>query len=320
MTDFRIDLTALQDDDIAASTLSTAISPGTEIAAFVGAPPLRPGPVYPRLVGYCNIAEVVAVGRSVVGIKAGDRIATHQSHRSAFVCAASDVLAVLPDDVDSGLAATTYLFHLGYTAVLRADAKVGDNLAVIGLGTLGLTTAAVGAMAGMSVVGLSNQNIHDAAAFGIEEVIPKTQAAFERPGNRFSKAAPIDLVVSTSNDWPDWLLALQIARFGGSVAVTGFPGRGLPNPDFNPLDSQYFYDKQLTIYASGYVPDLDVLPQDIRHTLKRNFQFLLGAIARGALPAAQLISERTHSKNLGAVYERLAGREPELRTAILEWK
>lgn len=48
---------------LAVETLVSAISPGTELAAWVVAPPLRPTTQpYPRLMGYCNVCIVRAPG------------------------------------------------------------------------------------------------------------------------------------------------------------------------------------------------------------------------------------------------------------------
>lgn len=65
---------ALQSDQVFARTLYSAISPGTEIAAFLGCPPLRPGKLCPRVVGYCNVAEVLAIGAGVTLCRTGDTI------------------------------------------------------------------------------------------------------------------------------------------------------------------------------------------------------------------------------------------------------
>ena len=114
----QLSYTKQDEYSILAKTLVTAISPGTETAAWLGLPPLRTGPVvYPRLVGYCNVAEVVHCGSKCSGIKPGDRILTFQSHCSHFLVNFSDVLAVVPDDLDSQSAVKAYLFHLGYSKI-----------------------------------------------------------------------------------------------------------------------------------------------------------------------------------------------------------
>src|SRR5688572_21668827 len=44
----------ITEDQLLARTEFSAVSLGTEMAAYSGEPPLRPGIIYPRLVGYCN--------------------------------------------------------------------------------------------------------------------------------------------------------------------------------------------------------------------------------------------------------------------------
>ena len=58
-------------NDVLGETEVSAISTGTELAAWCGKPPLRPSRAYPRLVGYCNLAIVTAVGSAVSSIARG---------------------------------------------------------------------------------------------------------------------------------------------------------------------------------------------------------------------------------------------------------
>lgn len=299
------------ENDIKATTLWSAISPGTEVAAFVGAPPLRPMKVYPRLVGYCNVAIVNEVGPSVSTVKSGDRIITHQSHRTAFVCPEESVLATLEPEQDARSASAAYLFHLGLSAVQKSGVTAGHRVAVVGLGTLGLAAVALAATSGAQVTAFSDQGgvAEMAAVFGASSCLPKNTDA----KNIF------DIVITTSNQWPDWKLALDIVRHSGVVASLGFPGRGQPAPEFNPLASEYFYDKQLTFTACGNVARSKAPEHELRFTLKRNMAWLTSMIAQGKLPADRLLSETILPDGLGRAYERLANREPNLLTMAIQW-
>ncbi|MFC1603021.1 zinc-binding dehydrogenase [Pseudomonadota bacterium] len=318
-----IDIDALGPTEVVGRTIVSVISPGTEIAAYTGAPPLRPMNVYPRVNGYCNVAEVVAVGQNVTDIQAGDRISTHQSHRSAFKCDQSAVNAVLEPNDDPIEQATLYLWHLGYYPLLRAKAVAGTNVAVIGLGTLGLTAVAAACVAGCNVIALSHRTeaqemackFGAKATFGlthVEDVKNWAKAEFEPTG--------VDLVISTSNNWHDWKVALEIARNGGTISVVGFPGRGLPLPDFNPLDSQYIYDKELSIIGCGTPPSCNVSARDVRFTRLRNYKYIGKLIRERRLPALDIVNDTVDWKELDALYQRMANREPNLLTAALQWQ
>lgn len=304
--------------EILARTLWSAISPGTELAAFEGLPPLRPGRVYPRLMGYCNVAQVLAVGNDVADIAPGVRIVTWQSHRSAFVCKSADILAVLAPTADARAATATYLFHLGLDAVQKAGLALGHRVAVLGLGALGLGAVAMAAKAGAHVTAISRRpamtasaHAMGASAFG-DGADPTALATATGLGG-------FDCVVTTSNRWDDWQLALQLARRGGTIAVLGFPGRGAPAPDFNPLESRYFYDKQLRIMACGQPVARDLPPDEVRFTLKRNMPAIAEAIAADALPTAPLLTDEFPAARLADAYRALAARDGARVTAVLAW-
>lgn len=309
-----------QPGSLVARTLYSAISTGTEVAAYAGMPPLRPGPVYPRLVGYCNVAEVVSVGSEVKTYRAGDRILTFQSHRSAFVCSAKEVIALIPENADLPAVATTYLYHLGYNALLRGEFRPGYRVAVIGLGLLGLGTVALGNVFGARTFAFSNQaaSLDLARSLG---ALPCRKDEWLDSSDKMSAEGEegVDIVVVTSNSWSDWRLALQVTRNGGCICVLGFPGRGEPTPDFNPLDSQFFYDKQLSLLACGYSPDLDAAPQDIRFTIRRNCGFLLELILASRLDPHRLITEMRPWYEIDKAYAAAADRSQPFLTCILDW-
>lgn len=318
----RKDLRKTSDDDWATGpapgalrvrSLFSALSPGTELAAYRGAPPLRPTKnIYPRLMGYCNVGEIVSAESEGGEHKVGDRVLTHAAHRTRFTIRPDEILAKLPPEADAKSASTTYLFHLGYNACLRADVRAGQNIAVIGLGTLGLTAAAVARMSGASVAGYSSHvaDNSDYTIFGLDSVLSK-----ELSGD----STDYDVVITTSNNWPDWELALQLARPGGKIAVIGFPGREQGQPDFNPLDSKYFYDKQLVLLSCGRTADLDVPAQDIRFTLKRNCAFLLRAVLNDDLPGQHLIGQVMPAGKLDEAYQQLASHREGGGTIVLDW-
>ncbi|WP_353646355.1 hypothetical protein [Mesorhizobium sp. WSM2239] len=237
---------------------------------------------------------------------------THESHREAFVCHQRAVLATLDPAFDPALVSVSYLFHLGYAALLKSQFRPGHSVGVIGLGPIGLATLGMASSGGGAAYAFSNQtNIADRARqAGAIEVLSK---------DNHSAVPALDIVVTTSNTWPDWQLALSAARPGGTIAVLGFPGRGQPAPDFNPLASQFLYDKQLTVMACGMLPNIDVSPTDVRFTVKRNMQWLVDQVGRARLPAQHLVSEIAAADKLGDLYERLANREPGLVTAVLKW-
>ncbi len=296
-------------------SVMSAVSAGTELAAFQGAESLRPGtPRFPRVVGYCHIGRVIQAGSDDSIYQPGDLVLSHSAHGSHAHLAEDAVLCRVPAEMNLVHASTTYLFHLGYNAALKTEIVSGMRVALVGLGTLGLTSAAVAQMSGAEVTGFSNHTgpNTDLTAFGLSGVAPKSRDL----GNLDSH---FDVVISTSNTWDDWQLALRLARPGATVGILGFPGRGQDRPDENPLGSALFYDKQLTLRACGLSPNRDIPEHEIRFTLKRNCAFLMRAIAQNKLPAGALIQDVVPASDLGQVYQNLMHERIGGRTFVLDW-
>lgn len=302
-------------DQILCRTEVSALSPGTELSAYRGDPPLRPqAQVYPRLMGYCNVARILARGADVPAhLQVGDRVLTHQSHRSGFMVAHGAVLAKLPAGMPADQASVTYLFHLGYAAFLKSGAVQGDSAAILGLGTLGLTTAALFANAGSAMTGFTNHapDAQISRAFGLRDVVPKQAGIY---------ADSFDHVVVSTNAWDDWHLALELCRADATITVLSFPGRGQGMPEFNPLDSRYFYDKQLRIQSCGYMPaGAGSSRRDQPRAIPHNCAFLLDAIDRGHLPARALIDSTVPYDTLDAVYAGMLAGNRSAQTYVLDW-
>ena len=298
-------------------TLVTAVSPGTELAAWTGAPPLRPGKVYPRLMGYCNVAQVLESGAGTTCAAPGDRVLSFASHRDRHMLADADVLAIIPPALDSATASIAYLLHLGYNAVLRSGVGPGSRVVVIGLGPLGLAATMMARLAGADVVGVSDQPALAAHA---------RAAGAQWAGARGALAdaptwckAGADTVIATTNAWDDWQLALETAGTMATIAVLGFPGRGQPAPAANPLDSRHFYTKQLRIEAVGMAPERRDARGFLRFAEPDNLAFILSLLADGRLNAAPYTAWQRPASELAATYAALETRAQGQLTSLLLW-
>jgi NADPH:quinone reductase-like Zn-dependent oxidoreductase len=314
-----LDDETLQDGELLAQTIVSAISPGTEMAAYIGAPPLRPGKVYPRLVGYCNVARILK-SRST-RYASGDLILTNQSHRSHFIIGDLKVLGTVSPAVSPEKAAMTYLYQLGYNALWKGGFFPGYSVAVIGLGVIGLGTVELASKFGGEVAAFSNQKEASnlASQLGARETHVKKFSSFAEGHSIFLKDK-FDLTILTTAEWSDFSLAAQITRREGTISVVGFPGRGLPNPPDNPLDTQYFYDSQLRLVYAGLGPQADAPLWESRFSTKRNCKYLLDRITEQRLDAAALFGTAVSFERLEDCYIEFGARQPSTPpTFVLNW-
>ena len=312
----------LNPDGIRAETEYTAISFGTELAAYRGDPPLRPGSTYPRLVGYCNVARVLDVGRRVSDIQPGDRVLTHQSHRGAFICRSSTVLATVPAGVESSAACFTQFAYLGLRAVRRATTKPGEIVLVFGLGLIGLATVAIAKISGASVIALGNDDlrVQKAVELGADLAVASSESVqVSRFCESAGKSGP-DVLITTANPWAAWRDVLELSVHGSRIVVVGFPGRSEGTPAFNPLMSEHFYDKDLSVHALGPEPGFRVTHTPTPASVRQDMEQILSWVGDGSLPLGALITDTVHWRELSAVYDRAAVGDKSLIGAVLDWR
>jgi threonine dehydrogenase-like Zn-dependent dehydrogenase len=314
----REELGDLGAHQILCKTIVTAISPGTEIAAFNGLPPLRAAACYPRLLGYCNVAEVIDVGSLARKHKIGDRVLSFTSHRSAFILDENEVLYRVAHNADPGDMATTYLFHLGYNAVLRSNIVQGSKVLVIGLGALGLTSLAMAVRSGALVYGVTNHSKPSEIARNYGALGTYTRYELEKLLLN-EDCQNFDVVISTTSCWQDWHLALKSLRQMGLIAVVGFPGRGELPPTQNPLMSEFFYMKQIRIEAVGYSPKLPDERGFCRFNERSNIEFIGDQIQLGKISPKQIISGHYDCHKIEEAYLELKHRKNSPITFLLKW-
>lgn len=308
----RLDPDALTDGQFYAETEWSAVSIGTETAAYLGEPPLRSGTGYPRLLGYCNVAQVRRIHGRPAGVNVGDRVLTCQAHQSAFIASARDVLAIIPASLSPSSASLTYLAQLGLAALQKAAFQPGEHVGVLGLGVIGLATVQVATALGARVVALGNSElrIRKAAELGAQSGFGTDDPQLASHVETATGGAGIDVLITTANSWDAWRVALEVTKPRGRIAVLGFPGRSEGPPTWNPLDSRWFYAKQLSLLAAGDVPSPD---------LERNMCQLLQAMMDGQLPLERLVTHRVPWHALEQIYDLASRKDKSLIGAVLEW-
>jgi threonine dehydrogenase-like Zn-dependent dehydrogenase len=156
-----------------------------------------------------------------------------------------------------------------------------------------------------------------ACAFGATSCYERSQIStlHGQLGNRRA-----DVVITTSNAWSDWPLALECTGQRGPIAVLGFPGRQEGSPLSNPFDSRHFYERQLRINAVGMLPERADARGFLPFNERANIENILRWIGEGRLQPRSLLSGEYPGMQLGAAYEALLGRSSSPITFLLRWK
>ena len=309
-----LDVDSLKDDQVYVETEVTALSTGTDLGNYLGKSTDVPGaPDYPRPVGYSNVGVVRRIGRSVSQLSVGQRVFSLNPHQSAYIAQATDLLVPVPDGVESEQASLAYLTQLGMAAMRQANYQPGESVAVVGLGVIGLGTIGIARAMGARAIGVANSPVRARVASLVGAHRVYVIGDREPPRD-------VDLVILTANQWAAFRQSVEMARYGGRIGILGFPGRGEPAPDFNPLDPSWFYGKQLSLIGAGFSARTECPPAEIRFNLRRNLQYIFELMTAGSLRLESAISHHLPAARMREAYELAREHSKELIAAVFDWR
>ncbi|MBN2392190.1 MAG: bi-domain-containing oxidoreductase, partial [Anaerolineae bacterium] len=265
----------------------------------------------PLPLGYCNAGVVLDVGEGVAGFAVGDRVVSNGPH-AEVVCVPQTLCARIPDSVADDAAAFTVLAAVGLQGIRLAAPTLGENIAVLGLGLVGLMTVQMLVANGCRVLGtdFDPQRLALARQFGAETVDLGAGGDPVQAGMAFSNGNGIDAVLITASTKSSDPVhqAAQLCRKRGRIVLVGVAGLELNRADF--------YEKELTFQVScSYGPGRydEAYEQQgrdypygfVRWTEQRNFAAVLDLMAAGRLDVAPLISLRVPQVEAPTAYQRL---------------
>ncbi len=278
----------------------------------------------PMALGYSTAGTIVALGKNMQGFKVGQRVACagggYATH-AEYNVVPKNLLTPLPKNVDFESAAFTTLGAIALHGFRLAEPQLGENVAIIGLGLLGLLTIQMAAAAGCNVLGidLDPKRIKLASALGLQAV-SRSQA--ESASAAFTANRGFDSIIicadTASNDPIE--LAGVIARDRAKVVATGAVGLNIPR--------KIYYEKELAfINSRSYGPGrydanyeengVDYPIGYIRWTEGRNFESVVDLLSSRKLKVENLITHRFSIEDGEQAYEVITGKKKESFLGVL---
>ena len=272
----------------------------------------------PMPLGYSSAGTIVALGDEMGGFKVGQRVACAgggYAIHAEYNVVPRNLLTPLPDSVDFESAAFTTLGAIALHGFRLAQPQIGETVAVIGLGLLGLLTGQIAAAAGCRVLGIdiNPQRIALADSLGLGAVL-RDQAVDS--AQVFTSNRGFDIVIicadTSSNDPVD--LAAVIARDRAKVVATGAVGL--------TFSRKLYYEKELSFinsrsygpgrYDSSYEEEGKDYPLGyVRWTEGRNFESFVDLLASSKLKITPMITHRFPIEKAAEAYEIITGKKKE---------
>lgn len=249
--------------------------------------------------GYSLSGIVSSVGQGITDISVGDFVAcagAQYAHHAAQVKVSRQLCSRIPAGLAPKIASTVTLGAIAMQGVRQADIRLGERVAVIGLGVIGQIASQILLAAGAKVTGLDldERKLNLASENGVQNVLNAKSSNIPQRALELTDGHGFDKVLICASDPSSASAnaAFEIARHRATVVMIG--GIGLD------LDRKLMYYKELNFVASmSYGPGryerdyeekgLDLPISYVRWTENRNMSSYLEVVHNRLLNFENLI-------------------------------
>ena len=201
----------------------------------------------PMALGYSAAGVVLEAGAGVTDFQPGTRVACAGAgfaNHAEIICVPKNLCVAVPDTVDWDAAVFATVGAIALHGVRLADLRLGERVAVIGLGLLGQLTVQLVRASGARVFGIDPIAARAALAVTLGADWTESPAAAEDSVRIWSDGLGADAVLitadTTANDPIE--LAGAIARDRGVVVAVGAVGMNIPR--------RTYFGKELRFHVS----------------------------------------------------------------------
>lgn len=282
--------------------------------------------------GYSNAGQIIEVGYGVTEFKVGDRVAcagAGYAVHAEVVRVPKNLAAKIPlarsprPEIDFEEAAFTTVGAIGLQGLRLANPQLGETVAIIGLGLIGLLVVQLARAAGCVVIGMDIEKERGLLAeqlgcnaFATDAEQMRTMVSAGSNG----KGADTVLITAATKTNEPIVLAGDIARDCGRVVAVGAVGLEIPR--------KTYYEKELSVYVSRsygpgrYDPEYEEYGRDypighVRWTENRNMQAFLQLLAEGRMNVKKLISYRFPIEQADKAYDLITAKTREPFTGVV---
>ena len=262
----------------------------------------------PLPLGYCNVGNVVAVGKGVTEFSIGDRVASNGNH-AEYVCVPKNLVAKIPNNVSDEEAAFTVIGAIGLQGIRLLQPTFGETIVVVGLGLIGLITAELLLANGCNVIGFDfdPQKIAIAKKKGIIAINPADGTDQVKFVESFTNDIGADGVIITASNKSNEIISqsANMCRKRGRIILVGVIGLDISRADF--YEKEISFQVSCSYGAGRYDEEYEQKGHDypigyVRWTEKRNFEAVLNAISKKTLDVNSLITDRVPLNDYKKIY------------------
>ncbi len=279
----------------------------------------------PVPLGYSNAGIVIAVAEDLDEFSVGDHVACagqgYASH-AEIVFVPRNLAVRIPEGIDFDEACYATLGAIALQGIRQAETLVGETVAVIGLGLLGILSVQILKANGCRVIGLdlneaACENARNAGADHAMIICGDTVTDIETITRGYGVDSSI-ITAATSSTAPV-ILSGDILRHKGKLIIEGAVPADIPRSPF--------YEKEIDVrFARSYGPGrydsnyeefgIDYPYGYVRWTENRNMQAFLGLAAQKKINLKSVTTHRFKIEDAKQAYDMITGKNPSAETIV----
>ena len=274
----------------------------------------------PLALGYACAGTVIEVGQDVEHLRPGDLVAcggASSAVHAEVVNVPKNLVVKVPDETDPESAAFATLGAIALHATRLAEVKLGEVVAVIGLGLVGQLAVQVLKAAGCAVIGMDLQpsRAERARQAGAEAAAVDVDT-FVSDVFKLSSGHGVDatLITAETPSHQPVELAGKITRERGIVVAVGTVGLQIPRPAYYEKEIDFRISRS---YGPGrYDPEYEEKGHDypigyVRWTENRNMQAFAQLLGAGKVDVKSCITHRFPIDNAPEAYKLITAKDGE---------
>ena len=301
---------------------ASIISAGTELSRVFA---LKPGVTFPVRLGYGSVGRILRKGAGLTEYEEGDLVYYLGSHASLQRFTGNgdsqwNHFFKVPPGLDAVEASLVCMIAIALTGPNDSEVKIGDSVAVFGLGVVGLLAALLYQINGARVIGLDpvESRCELAKELGIRETIDCAPVEQAEAVKALTEGLGADIAVDAVGHSSVIATAIQAARPYGQVVLLGTPrvaAEGNLTDIFNPI-----HMKMLTVRGAlaNSVP-LKPTP-GIKLSFERNYRTAFDLMLSKQIDASKIISHVVRPEDAELAYHGLYYDKEHYRCVVIDWR
>lgn len=295
------------------------------VGLHTGADPRLKAPDNPLYRGYPIpqagevLGEVVEVGSAVQGVALGDRFVSYANFDEVHVVAPTAWTRI-----DAGVAAASAISApfsgTALHCMRRARIAIGDDVAIVGQGPMGLLVTQWAKFAGAGrviVADLNPKRLEVARQMGATHTINAAQEDVKRVLYEITENNGPDLVIDAGNTAATLPLAMDLARVQGRIVVISWHTQPITIEDI----TRDFYHKELEIIATRATgPSQAYRSPYLRWTGAESQRLIARLMAEGRFDPAPLITDTLPFDQFQEALRRVEKEQDKTVKVLVTWE